>query len=98
MSGVGIVIAIGLLSLLVIAELAGRRWTVARAKRHAEDRMMFGGDELNIISLETAEVVAHQRDTLWLPGLTTLTPDVARALAKCKDILCLNGLTTLSPD
>jgi len=73
--------------------------TIDIAKRFIESPDSVNLQDFEIIEDEAAEVLATNKSTLHLDGLTLLSVGAAKALAQHKgDWLSLNGLTSLSED
>ncbi len=67
------------------------------------DELPRDTNEIKTLTVEQAEALLSRLElqrgfTLFLDGLTTITPEVAEALAKYKYGLFLNGLTTITPE
>ena len=60
----------------------------------SSSRLVVKATEINAFD---SEALAQHAGTIYLEGLTTITPEVAAALARRKGRLCL-GLTTISPE
>ena len=63
------------------------------------DELPSNTREIETLTVEQAEtLVGREQWSLYLDGLTTLSPDVAKILAQVKGQISLNGLTTLSKE